>query len=311
MYLTVCPNTALDRILFIDEWIAGNTMRTDHIIDCVGGKGLNSAVVLKHLNVNTTALGFFAGKIGKDLMNILDDYQISVKPIWVDGTTRIAHVIADKKRDIHSHVTAGRLDVKPHHRKEFVQQFDNLLEKSDYVIFGGSIPKSTAPDLYTELVAKAKKKMVPTLVDAHHETMTEAIKAKPDIVKMNWEEFGWTFNMRSTKIEELIEEAKHFYAKRDLKNLVITMSKEGILAITQEGIYLSKAPLQKPVNAAGAGDAVSSTLAVKLIEGKTWEVAMQYASAVSAAAVLTEKTGDVWMKDVDRILPHVIVEKIE
>jgi len=310
MVLTVCPNTALDRILFIDEWIAGTPMRTDRIVDCVGGKGLNSAVVLKHLQVKTTALGFFAGSIGKELIDILNDYKISTIPVWVDGTTRIAHVIADKKRDIHSHVIAGRLEVNPQHRKAFIDQFDNLLTKTKFIIFAGSIPKSTTPDLYADLVAKAKAKNIPTLVDAQHEIMAEAIKAKPDIVKMNWEEFNWTFDQRSTTIEELIEESEQFYMERNLTNLVITMSKEGILAITQEGTYLAKAPLQKPVNAAGAGDAVSSTLAVKLNEGESWEVALQYASAVSAAAVLTERTGDVWMEDVNRIQPHVVVKKI-
>jgi hypothetical protein len=37
---------------------------------------------------------------------------------------------------------------------------------------------------------------------------------------------------------------------------------------------------------------------------------MRWASAVSAASVLTERTGDVIMEDVDRIFPMVTVEKI-
>ena len=68
MILTVCPNTALDKILFIEEWIPGTPMRTDRIVNSVGGKGLNSAVVLRHLGVETVGIGFFAGRIGQALV---------------------------------------------------------------------------------------------------------------------------------------------------------------------------------------------------------------------------------------------------
>ncbi len=80
--------------------------------------------------------------------------------------------------------------------------------------------------------------------------------------------------------------------------------------MTMEGIFLVKAPEQKPVNAAGAGDSVSSTLAWRLSLGEDWKSALHWAGAVSAATVLTKRTGDVEMQDVDRIMPDVTVEKI-
>jgi 1-phosphofructokinase family hexose kinase len=310
MFLTVCPNTALDKILFIEEWITGTPMRTDRIVNCVGGKGLNSAVVLEQLGANTTTIGFFAGAVGRELVRIVEAYGIVVEPVWVGGTTRIAHVIADKKRNEHSHIIAGEMVINGRQRAAFVRRFTALLENAEFVIFAGSIPKIMDPDLYAELIPLAKEKGIPTLVDAQNEVMAEAIKAGPDIVKMNWEEFGWTFNQKSRAVDALIVEAEAFYQEKTLKNLVITMSKDGILAITPGGTYLAKAPLQKPVNAAGAGDAVSASLAIKLSAGKPWEDALRLASAVSAAAVLTERTADVEMKDVERILPQIVVKKI-
>jgi len=310
MFLTVCPNTALDKILFIDEWIAGTPMRTDRIVNCVGGKGLNSAVVLSHLGVETVSIAFFAGKIGKELVEIVEEYGITVDAVWAGGTTRVAHVIADKKRNEHSHVIAGKTMVNDAQKAEFVSIFKKRIHDADYVIFAGSIPPSMNQDFYNELIAIAKGAGVPTLVDAQKEVMQEAIKAKPGIVKMNWEEFRWTFDQRSTTIEDLVKEATAFYSEKELDNLVITMSKEGILAVTREGIFLAKAPLQKPVNAAGAGDAVSSTLAFRLSKGDDWLTAMHWASAVSAASVLTERTGDVNLDDVEKIRPLVTVEKI-
>lgn len=310
MFLTVCPNTALDKILFIEEWKTGTPMRTDRIVKSVGGKGLNSAVVLSHLGAETVTIGFFAGEIGKELVDIVEEYGIIVDVVWADGTNRIAHVIVDKKNNEHSHVIAGKTIVNETQKTEFVEHFKSHLKNAEYIIFAGSVPKSMNQDFYTGLIPIAKEAGIPTLIDAQKKVMIEAIKVKPDIVKMNWEEFRWTFEKRSETLEELFVEAQVFQKEKGLKNLVITMSKNGILAVTQEGTYFAKAPLQKPVNAAGAGDAVSSTLAFRLSKGDDWETALRWASAVSAASVLTERTGDFVMADVKKIILQVLVKKI-
>jgi fructose-1-phosphate kinase PfkB-like protein len=128
---------------------------------------------------------------------------------------------------------------------------------------------------------------------------------------MNWEEFEWTFNKKAETLEDLILLAKQLYLEKNIKNLVITLGKRGILALTTEGNYFVKAPFQQPVNAAGAGDAVSSTIAYRLSQGDSWESALRWSSAVSAATVLTERTGDVEMTDVERIFKDVEVKKID
>jgi len=286
-------------------------MRTNHMVTCVGGKGLNSAVVLRFLGAETVGMGFFAGKIGEELVELLGEYGIIPEPVWVGGTNRIAHVIAEEKTNIHSHVIAGEVVVSTEQKQEFVDKFKKRVKDAEWVIFAGSLPPSLNVDFYSELIAIAKEANVPSLIDSQKQYIVEAIKAKPEIVKMNWEEFEWTFNKKAETLEALIQQTKELYAEKNIKNLVITLGKNGILVLTSEGNYLAKAPFQKPVNAAGAGDAVSSTLAYRLSKGDSWESALRWASAVSAATVLTERTGDVDMKDVERIYKEVEVKKIE
>ena len=50
MILTLTPNAALDRLLFIDEFKPGTVMRPQKMIDKVGGKGLDSSVALSARN---------------------------------------------------------------------------------------------------------------------------------------------------------------------------------------------------------------------------------------------------------------------
>jgi 1-phosphofructokinase len=197
MILTICPNTALDKIIFIKEWIPGTPMRTNHMVTCVGGKGLNSAVVLHHLGSETVGMGFFAGKIGEELVELLEEYGIIPEPIWVGGTNRIAHVIAEEKTNIHSHVIVGELVVSAEQKQEFVNKFKKRVKEAEWVIFAGSLPPTINVDFYYELISIAKDANVPSLIDSQKQYIIEAIKAKPDIVKMNWEEFEWTFNKKA------------------------------------------------------------------------------------------------------------------
>jgi len=300
----------LDRVIFIEEWKAGTPMRTDHVVDCVGGKGLDSAVALSQLDVNAYALGFFAGKIGRELVELLVAYGIETEPIWVGGSNRISYIIVEKKRNIHSHVIAGKVLVNNKHELELIEKFRAHLKNADYVIIAGSVPPVMRQDFTARLVKLAKEAGVPVLVDSQKQAMIEVVKEVPDIVKMNWEEFEWTFDLKAESIEELVKLAQGFYKEYHLKNLVLTLSKEGILTVTEQGTFLTKAPLQEPVNAAGAGDAVSSALAWRFTQGDDWESALQWAGAVSAACVLTERTSEVRKEDVDRIYPDVRVKRL-
>jgi 1-phosphofructokinase family hexose kinase len=300
----------MDKIFLIDEWTPGIPMRIDKWTTCVGGKGLNSSVVLSQLGLETVALGFFAGKTGEELVELLKEYGIIPEPVWVGGTNRIAHVIAEKKKNIHSHVIVGQVEVNAEQQKEFVERFKDRLKEADYVIFAGSIPPSVNNNFYIELIDLAKQAGVPNLIDAQKQYMIKAIKARPDIIKLNQEEFEWTFDRKVDGLDSLIRQARELRAEKDFPSFVITMAKDGILAFTPEGDYLVKPPMQKPVNAAGAGDSVSSTLAWKFTQGEPWKSALKWAGAVSAATVLTERTGDVFMKDVKRIYKDVIVKEL-
>lgn len=311
MILTVCPNTAIDKIIFIKEWTPGIPMRTNHVAICVGGKGLNSAVVLRHLGAETVGMGFFAGKTGEELVELVEEYGIISEPVWVGGTNRIAHVIAEEKTNIHSHVITGEVVISAQQKQEFIDKFRSHVKKAEWVILAGSIPSSLNDDFYCELIPIAKEAGVPTLIDSQKQYIVKAIKARPDIVKMNWEEFEWTFNKKVGTLEALIPMAKELRQRHEIKNLVMTLSKRGILAFTTEGNYFTKVPQQVPVNAAGAGDSVSAAIVYRLTKGDTWEAALRWSGAVSAATVLTERTGDIEMEDVERIYKEVEVRQID
>jgi len=310
MILTVCPNTALDKVLFIEKWLHGQPMRTNKTVTSVGGKGLNSSVVLSQLGVDTVALGFFEGVVGQELIDLLEEYGVITDPVWVCGSNRIAYVIAEEESNIHSHIIVGELDVNHSHALELLNKFSKTVHQSDFVILAGTLPRSLDEEYYCALISMAKQAGNKILIDSQKQFVKMALNEKPDIVKMNWEEFGWTFTKKVDDLNQLIKSAREIKQAHQIENFIVTLGKDGILALTNQGDYLAKAPFQKSVNAAGAGDSVSAVIAWRIVEGDDWVSILAWSSAVSAASVLTMRTGDINHEDVNCLLDEVVVERI-
>lgn len=310
MILTLTPNAALDRILFIDEFKPGTVMRPERILDRVGGKGLDSSVALRAFGVDTLALSFVAGDAGRRLAGLLNGYGIRHDLIWLAGETRIAHVVVETRRRRHSHIIAGALPVPPEAAVAFLERFRVHVSRAGWVIAAGTLPPGVPRAYYRRMVEIARQAGVPILIDSSGPPVQAVLAAPPTVLKMNWQEFNQTFNVSTGSLEHLVTAARAVAAREHLQALVITCGRRGILAFTPDGDFQAAGPPQEEVNAAGAGDAASGVLAWKLSLGATWPEALRWAAATSAAVVLTEGTADCNRADVDRLLPHITVKNL-
>jgi len=308
MILTVTLNSGVDKVLLLDEFLPGLPVNARKVVTSVGGKGLDVSVALRHLGVETTGLVFVAGEMGRILAGLLDDYGILPELVWVDGETRTCYVIAESKPGHVSHIKYGDLQISSQHVDQFLKAYQTHLPKANWVICSGSIPPALPESFYRGLVQSAALAGVKVLVDSTQKALLSTLPYHPTILKMNWDEFKWTFQVKADTFEELIPKARQAASQHAIANLVITCGREGILAITQTGSFHARAPIQPAVNAAGAGDGASAAIVWRLSLGDPWPEALRWAAAVSAAVVLTEGTADCRMSDVNAILPKTVVE---
>lgn len=310
MFLTITPNSALDRVLFIDEFRAQTVMRTPQAVDSVGGKGFDTSVVFRALNEETMALGFVAGKVGRELVDLLDGYGIQHDLIWVAGDTRIAHVIVEKRLNRHSHIISGQLGLIHQDAEKLVESVKTHLPRAHWIICAGSIPGELPQTLYAEIIGMAHEAGKSSLVDSHGPSLFEAAQARPTILKMNREEMEATFNLGGESIAELAEAARSLQKRLALTSVVVTCGEEGILALNQGDAWYAAAPVQHAINAAGAGDAVSAAIVQQLAAGESWPHALRWAAATSAAVVLTPGTADCHLEDIWKIFPDVRIQSL-
>jgi 1-phosphofructokinase family hexose kinase len=272
---------------------------------------LDASVVLQTLGARQVALSFMAGAVGRQLQELLDHYGVPQDTVWVEGETRVAHVIVETDHQRHSHIMTGKLSVDEQQYAEYVRRFTGHLFRSSWVVTGGSLPQGLPANFYGILAETAQQAGVPMLVDASGPPILAMLRrCRPAILKMNRGELAETFGLCPGDLSELAACAAGLRSREALPALVLTCGPDGILAFTKEGAWLAAAPPQTEVNAAGAGDAVSAALPYRLSLGDPWPEALRWAAATSAAAVLTPGTADCRMEDVTRILRDTTVRSL-
>ena len=310
MILTVTAHAALDRVLFIPEFMPGGTMRTERAVDAVGGKGFDASVALQGLGADNVALGFVAGPTGQQLVKLLDEYGVHHDLIWVEGDTRLAHVVVETHHHRECHITTTGYAVTPADVERFVKSYCAWLPSVGWATICGSLPPGAPKDLYARLVDLAHGAGVFVLIDCEGELARSAAAAHPTILKLNRAELAATFGVVAPSLAELVAGVQGLRVEHDLPNVMVTAGSDGILAVTAAGVFLASPPAQRAVNAAGAGDAVSGTIAWRLAVGDGWPEALRWAAAAGAAATLTERTAECRSEDVQRIYAKVAVQAL-
>jgi 1-phosphofructokinase family hexose kinase len=310
MILAINLNAAIDQILFIDRFIPGAHNRAREIKTCIGGKGLDAALVLKTLGAPCRAITFVAGKNGKTLVDLLAQQGIETELIWAPGETRIAHVVVETDIPRHSHITTLGYTVDRPHLDTFLDRLAAMSTNSTWAIIAGTLPPGASLDFYKEVIDLLHSRQVKVLIDCFGAPMREAIGSVPEIVKMNQREVHETLDGAANDLAGWMSLGGELRDQFGLRNLVITCGVDGILAFTTEGRYHAGAPILTEVNAAGAGDAVSAALVYRLSLGDSWAKALAWAAATSASVVITEGTAECTINDILRILPDVWVNKI-
>ena len=311
MILCINANAAIDIVLFIDRFRSGETMRPNRVVTGVGGKGLDTALVLQTLGAPVQAISFAAGYNGQMLADLLKERDVPVEFIWVPGETRTAHVIVETDFNHHSHITTSGYTVTAQDCDTFKKSVCQHALQASWAIIGGTLPGGAPVSLYREVIALLHQNQVQVLVDCSGQPALASLPAAPDIVKMNQEEFSQTFQNHPISQVGWLGAVREVMHRFHLHNFVLTCGRKGLLAFTPQATYLANAPRQQEVNAAGSGDAVSAALTYRLSLGDSWESALRWAVAAGAAVVLTEGTAECQMTDVEHIHAQTSVQMVE
>ena len=89
MVYTITLNPSIDYTVKIPDFEMGKINRSQTEKIDIGGKGINVSKVLKELGIESTICGFYAGSVGKMILNEVEKLGLKSVLINVEGCSRI------------------------------------------------------------------------------------------------------------------------------------------------------------------------------------------------------------------------------
>lgn len=279
MIYTVTLNPALDYVIQVDHFQAGQINRTKEEHMYYGGKGINVSNILAELGYTSTALGFVAGFTGEELEHGLQKMSVHTDFVHVEkGRTRInVKMKSDKETEINGmgpQVTA--LD------------FSRLLAKvsqlkgGDLIILSGNIPQTMDANSYHRIL-EAIMANVDIVVDAEKDLLLKILSFHPFLIKPNNIELGDMFHVSLKKEEDII-----FYARKlqtmGARNVLVSMAGDGSILVDESGeVHKLGVGKGTVVNSVGAGDSMVAGFIAGYLDKKDYAYAQKLGTACGSA----------------------------
>ncbi len=253
MIYTVTFNPAVDYAVRSKNFTIGEINRTAGEEIFFGGKGINVSVMLKHLGMDSTALGFIAGFTGDAIEKATADAGILTNFVRLKkGFSRI-NVKIESEEETALNGVGPEID-----REAFghlIARLDRLAD-GDVLVLAGSIPRSLPEDVYEVILSRLSGKKILAVVDATGELLIRTLKYRPFLIKPNLEELSALFGRTLTDGEE-IRTCAASLQKMGARNVLVSLGSEGALLLDENGkTHAKRAKKGVTVSTVGAGDSM-------------------------------------------------------
>lgn len=310
MILTVTLNTAVDKRYMVENVQIGEVQRVKEVQNTAGGKGLNVSRVAALAGQDVCAMGFVGGHNGDLFTSLIIEPSIEAAFTKIAGETRCCINVIDPVNRTGTEFLEPGKPVSEAEMAQFVADYSAKLPKADVVVLAGSMPTGLPADFYATLVNLAKNAGKKVILDTSGAALNAAVAGcKPTMIKPNEDEIQQICNVNINSREELIAAAQSLQAT-GIEVVAISLGGDGVLVVTDGGVYAGQIPKMQVLNTTGCGDSMVAGFAVSMAMGKTMEETIAFAVSVASANALSEKTGDFAQADLEDLLGKVTVTKL-
>ena len=284
MIYTLTLNPALDYVMDVGDIKFASTNRSSAESISFGGKGINVSVILSRLGIPTTALGFAAGFTGAELVKALEKQGINADFTKLSsGMTRIN--VKLRSGGSITEINSAGPDIT---NTDFEALYSKLatISGEDTLVLAGSIPKGVKSSIYSDIMAYLSGKGIRFVVDATGETLLQALKYNPFLIKPNRDELEELLGVTISTDEQIIEAAKKL-KNMGAGNVLVSLGEDGAILLDSIG-NVHKSPSHKitPKNTVGAGDSMVAGFIAGV--GKGYGYALRLGIAAGSATAASE-----------------------
>lgn len=304
MIYTCTLNPAIDYIVRVEDFQAGELNRSESADLYAGGKGINVSRLLKRLGGDTCAIGFAGGFTGDFIKSELDREGVLHQFTAIDGVTRINVKL---KSETETEINGPAPVISEKDAKSLVQVIAELTER-DWLHIGGSVPSSLPSDYAGKLIDTARSKGARVVVDTSGAALKALLPYNPFLIKPNHHELGELFGTDVSTKEKAASIAQKL-VDGGTENVIVSMGGDGAVLVTKQSVYFAVPPKGKVKNTVGAGDSMVAAFMAKIDEGLEPHEAFRWAVAAGSATAYSD---DLCTKqEVEDVFSRVEIVKVE
>lgn len=286
MIYTVTFNPSLDYLVTVDNFRLGKTNRTVKESMVAGGKGFNVSSVLNNLGIKSTALGFYAGFTGEEIVKRIEALGIEADMIRLEeGMSRINVKMLNADG---TEINAMGPDIPKEKQEELMEKLDRL-QAGDILVLAGSIPATMPDDTYQKILERLLERGIRSVVDATGKLLMKVLPYHPFLIKPNKQELTEMFGVEIESEEDIVLYAKKL-REMGAMNVLVSLGAQGAVLITEKDeVFSAPAPDGKVVNSVGAGDSMVAGFLAGYLESSSFEKALRLGLAAGSASAFSEQ----------------------
>jgi len=235
--------------------------------------------------------------------------QIESDFVTVKAPTRQCITVIDESAVTHTELVEESRPVGPADFKKFMTMVRRHITDCRAVVMSGTIASGGPATLYRDCARLAEKTGAISVVDAQGAALTEALKARPGLVKPNRPELAATIGRKLNSDADLMRGMREL-CERGAQRVIVTAGREPALAFDGTIFRRIITPRIKVMNPIGSGDAFTAGVVWRLLRGDDLGEACRWGAAAGAANALTPMPGELNRKDVTRLAKEVRVRTI-
>jgi tagatose 6-phosphate kinase len=311
--MIICLGTTptVQRTMTFARLAMDDVNRAASVRQFASGKSVNAARVLHTLREPCVATGLLGGDSGRFMRQDLDLDGIGHN--FVDTSplaTRLCLTLLDE-----SNGTATELIEEP--APPPTESFDELLTKLEeliattrarWLVLSGTLAPGAGDDYYAKCVRLASSRDIGTIVDAKGAPLRIALAERPTVIKPNRAELAMALEM-SIDSEQSLRDAMRQAVELRAQWVAVTHGTDDTFVSDGSRFWRIPTPKVKAVNPIGSGDSFAAGLAAGLRRGEVMPEACRLAIACASANAMTANAGEVHLRDVEALLPRVVVEE--
>ena len=310
MIFTLALNPCIDRTVFVSDFHVNGANAVLASQEDVAGKGINVASAAKALGLESICAAPEFQQNGWKLREFLDGQGILHQLFPTPGLLRTNIKILNEADGSYTELNEAGNALHPDCLKQLLQAVEQFASKVTAIALCGSLPRQTSPEIYEKIILRLKSTQVPVLLDTSGEALCLGVKALPQLIKPNLEEFSALCGIRFESRLQIAQEALRWHRK-GIPYVCVSLGAEGALLAAEETVWYSP-PLHLQIKGVqGAGDAMIAGFCMAL-EEKLPPPEMLRMAVAAASASLERKGSLLCTKEgFEQMCHRVGIEKLE